>query len=172
MRYRCDASGRGLWMQISIFPTHIRASKVLIPGLKSRHNPMAEQHRSKIRAARHARVESLQPSRRRMFFWVILAVLSLRPVWAADPRNIAPATQIDQYNAQVPKTIVELQQFRDTTSIKILAPGGQQGVATLINLNPDINIWYLLELNWHAGATPAAYHLENPYPKRQQASPG
>jgi hypothetical protein len=129
---------------------------------------MAEQPRSKIRAARLARVESLHSSRRRMFFWVMLAALCLRPVWAADSRDIAPATQIDQYNAQVPKTIVELQQFRETQSIRIPAPVGQQGVATLSNLNPDINIWHLLELNWHAGATPAAYHLENPYPKRQR----
>ena len=155
-------------MQIFIFPTHNRASKVLMPGLKSRHYPMAEQQKSKIRAARHARVVSLHPSRRSMFFGVFLAMLSLQPVWAADPRNIAPANQIDQYNAQVPKTIVELQQLRDTKSIKISGPGGQQGVATLINLNPDINVWYLLELNWHAGATPTAYHLENPYPKRQR----
>jgi hypothetical protein len=52
--------------------------------------------------------------------------------------------------AVAPGTILDLQPFRQSQ--------GREGVATLINLNPNINVWYLLTI----GET--AWHLENPDP--------
>jgi hypothetical protein len=77
------------------------------------------------------------------------------------PRKI----QVEEYNAEVPKTILELQQFRQTTSIHIRSKGGREGVATLVNLNPAINVWYLLKVAWKDEARVETYHLENPRPQ-------
>lgn len=76
-----------------------------------------------------------------------------------------PKNQVEEYNAEVPKTILELQQFRQTNSIHIRSKGGREGVATLVNLNPAINVWYLLKVAWKNGARELAYHLENPKPQ-------
>ncbi len=69
--------------------------------------------------------------------------------------------------ADRPKTIIDLQPFRTTTSIRIKDAGGKEGLATLINLNPAINSWYLLRLNWGGGAPEEAYHLQNARPRTQ-----
>lgn len=61
--------------------------------------------------------------------------------------------QKKQYDADVPKTIIELQQFRQTTSI-----GTRDGVVTLIDLNPAIHVWYVLKIG------DRAWHLENANP--------
>lgn len=53
--------------------------------------------------------------------------------------------------AEAPRTIVDLQAFRQTSSIP--------GVATLINLNPAINTWFLLNVDRND------WHLENPKPR-------
>ena len=45
--------------------------------------------------------------------------------------------------------------------------GGPEGRATLINLNPHINAWYLLQINGRGGASSEAYHLENADPLNQ-----
>jgi hypothetical protein len=71
---------------------------------------------------------------------------------------------VREYTADLPKTILELQQFRQTQSIPIRSKAGREGVATLVNLNPSINAWYVLELRWSDGAPARAYHLENPNP--------
>jgi len=76
-----------------------------------------------------------------------------------------PGSQVGEYNAEVPKTIVELQQFRETTSIHVKSRAGREGVATLVNLNPAINVWYLLRIAWNSGAREQTYHLENPEPQ-------
>ena len=65
-----------------------------------------------------------------------------------------------------PETILELQQFRSARSVRIAAHDGRQGVATLIDLNPTINVWYLLQVAWTDSS--AAYHLENPRPETQK----
>ncbi len=75
--------------------------------------------------------------------------------------------QASQYNAEVPKTIVELQQFRQTNSIRIVTKDGRQGVAALLDLNPQIGAWYVLNVAW-AGSPEASYHLENPKPATQK----
>jgi hypothetical protein len=78
-------------------------------------------------------------------------------------RADAPASQVAQYNAEVSKTILELQQFRQTSSIRIRSAAGKDGIATLVNLNPDINVWYLLTVAW-SGVSETSWHLENPNP--------
>ncbi len=75
---------------------------------------------------------------------------------AADPKD-----------SQEPKTIVDLQPFRETSSIRGKEADGPESGATLINLNPHINAWYLLQLNGRAGASSEAYHLENADPVNQ-----
>jgi len=64
-------------------------------------------------------------------------------------------------------TILELQRFRRADSIPIKAKDGRQGNATLINLNPAINAWYVLEVAW-TGTSTASYHLENPKAEAQK----
>ncbi len=69
-----------------------------------------------------------------------------------------------EYDADVPKTILDLQQFRQTNSIHIESRQGRKGIATLINLNPAINAWFLLKVAWNGGASEVAFHLENGEP--------
>ncbi len=90
---------------------------------------------------------------------LIAAGPSQQPPQNHASQNHASQYQASQYEADVPKTIVELQQFRQSTSIRIRSKTGKEGVATLINLNPSINSWYLLKLAWNGAET--AYHLEN-----------
>lgn len=73
------------------------------------------------------------------------------------------AAQRAEYAAQAPKTVVQLQAFRRTSSIGL----GSAGQATLVDLNPRINAWFLLTLE-RPGAAAQSYHLENPQPLRQQ----
>jgi hypothetical protein len=75
--------------------------------------------------------------------------------------------QWTQYEIAEPKSIVELQKFRQTNSSHIRSAKGDEGMATLINLNPTINAWYLLKLAWQNG-TEFSYHLENPAPRSQK----
>jgi hypothetical protein len=93
-----------------------------------------------------------------LFFWALLSVANSQP----------PQKQVDEYNARTPKTVIELQQFRKTSSTAIRKGTGQAGSATLINLNPKLNTWYLLLIQWIEGDSVATYHLENPAPKSQK----
>ena len=69
--------------------------------------------------------------------------------------------------AEAPKTILELQQFRQSSSIHVRSKAGKEGTATLVNLNPAINAWYLLKLGWN-GAPEVSYHLENANPRARR----
>jgi len=80
------------------------------------------------------------------------------------------AAQTEEYLADVPKSIVELQQFRTATRLAIAGPGGSHGQATLVQLNPRINAWLLLTLDWGARGGRLSYHLENPEPREQHIS--
>jgi hypothetical protein len=73
-----------------------------------------------------------------------------------------------EHDANLPRTILELQQFRQTSSIHIESKAGRRGIATLVNLNPAINAWYLLRVAWNDGGAQAAFHLENPEPRKQR----
>jgi hypothetical protein len=86
---------------------------------------------------------------------------------AQEPDGARLARQAAAYAADVPKTIVELQPFRTSESAPVRAPDGRTVTATLINLNPRINSWFLLQLDWGDRRKPSAYHLENPRPREQ-----
>jgi hypothetical protein len=73
----------------------------------------------------------------------------------------ADDAQRRQYDAVAPKTIIELQPFRATQKLILPGAGGRQLTATLIDLNPNIHVWYLLTLDW-GNTQPSSYHLENP----------
>ena len=90
------------------------------------------------------------------------------PCRAAGKEDLPAKNQPDAYVSQAPKTIVELQPFRETSSIKIKGARGEEGLATLINLNPNINVWYLLQLHWRDGTPEEAYHLANNRPQTQR----
>ena len=72
------------------------------------------------------------------------------------------AEQRIQYEDNAPKTILELQQFRTTTQLGLQRAKGATGIATLTNLNPETNAWYLLSLDWAGRYPRKQYHLENP----------
>jgi len=69
-----------------------------------------------------------------------------------------------EYASDNPKSIVELQPNRRTTLIAIKDGDGADGTATLINLNPAINVWYLLTLTWMGTDEALSYHLTNADP--------
>ena len=86
-------------------------------------------------------------------------------------RQAAPSeSRLREYDAEVPKTILELQQFRETQTIRIRSNAAREGLATLINLNSSINAWYLLTVSWNDGKPARAYHLENPSPRGRTLS--
>lgn len=78
----------------------------------------------------------------------------------------APPEQVLQYAADVPKTVLELQQFRRSSELGIAGAHGRRGKATLIDLNPQFGVWYLLVLDWGEDDR-RYYHLENAAPDSQ-----
>jgi len=95
---------------------------------------------------------------RRCRYWVRLFVILLVSIGTPIPR--------DPSASAAPESIVGLQPFLQSSSIEIKNAEGSRGLATLINLNPSINAWYLLLLD--RGAAAESYHLENADPKRQR----
>ncbi len=95
----------------------------------------------------------------------ILAVAAEGPGAGIDDREAA-ASQWTEYQADVPKSIVELQPFRSTAST-VFQMSGDRVVATLINLNPRVNTWFLLTLRFGSGQRSESYHVENPRPDTQ-----
>ncbi len=83
--------------------------------------------------------------------------------------RISEDTQASEYQQDAPKTILQLQQFRESTFIHIRTAQGREGVATLINLNPTVNMWYVLTVT-SGGTTEASYHLENRAPSSQRVA--
>ncbi len=86
-------------------------------------------------------------------------LICVAPETATEPDN-----PVAQYNSEAPKTILELQQFRQRSTMPIRSGHGDAGVATLINLNPSINSWYLLGLSWKGASAETYWHLQNPRP--------
>src|SRR5689334_8595534 len=91
--------------------------------------------------------------------WISWASIPIDPTVA---RQEELAQQRIQYDDDSPKTILELQRFRATTRVALKRADGVGGFATLVNLNPAINSWYLLTLSWTGTDSPTHYHLENP----------
>ncbi len=97
---------------------------------------------------------------------MILASIGGAPSFWAENQGKPPFSSPHEVSP-VSKTIVDLQPFRETSSIKIKGAEGKEGTATLTNLNPGINAWYLLRLNW-PGVPEENYHLENAHPRTQR----
>ena len=79
----------------------------------------------------------------------------------------APQTQWTQYQTDAPKSILELQPFRSVERVALDGAGAGRGTATLVKLNPTVNVWFLLMLDV-PGVTTRTYHLENPRPLEQR----
>ncbi|HAM51772.1 MAG TPA: hypothetical protein DCP92_14215 [Nitrospiraceae bacterium] len=91
--------------------------------------------------------------------WVCIGVFLLAFSWVF--------VLYDPLASAGPETILDLQPFRQTSSIEIKDAQGSKGLATLINLNANVNAWYLLRLDWRGGVT-ESYHLENADPEKQR----
>ena len=78
----------------------------------------------------------------------------------------------DIEGVSAPQTILDLQPFRRTTSTVLTDATGRRGAATLIELNPNINAWFLLRLDWENPSETHTYHLENPDPRGTHVSLG
>jgi hypothetical protein len=63
-------------------------------------------------------------------------------------------------------TVLDLQPFKQTTTLAI-ERAGVKGTAALTNLNPRVNAWYLLAVDWTSAAATEYFHLENPAPLHQ-----
>jgi hypothetical protein len=100
---------------------------------------------------------SARQLRRRLFVLAAAWLSALVAGGAAAGDDAARlATQWQQYEAERPKTLVELQPFRNVTSMP---------AATLTQLNPGVNVWWIFETG--AAGAPRRYHLENPAPATQ-----
>jgi hypothetical protein len=64
------------------------------------------------------------------------------------------------------RSILDLQPARQVTTVAA-GNADARGTATLFNLNPRINSWYVLALDWEGTGTAAYFHLENPAPLHQ-----
>jgi hypothetical protein len=85
---------------------------------------------------------------------------------ATDGESAAQGKQVAGGELAVPRSIVELQQSRQTSSNALQSASGPRATVTLVNLNPTINAWYVLKVLWKDGSE-ASYHLENPQPRAQ-----
>lgn len=66
------------------------------------------------------------------------------------------------------KNLIDLQSFKQNMTIEFKNSQENKGKATLINLNPAINIWYTLHIEWPNSKENNIYHLENVDPKKQK----
>ncbi len=101
-----------------------------------------------------------------------VTVLLFSGLWVSSCSGAAgegrpPKSQPEGNPSTLPKTIVEIQPFRETNSIEIKGAQGEDGLATLTDLNPAIGAWYLLRLKWRKDAAEEVYHLENASPRTQ-----
>ena len=65
------------------------------------------------------------------------------------------------------RTIVALQPSRQTSTVTLDSARGEPVQATLVNLNPAINAWFVLALDDPGRKRSTAYHLENANPQQQ-----
>ena len=107
-----------------------------------------------------------QPSTRLALAVLVHAMLlaGIPGSFAADPVAPAPAPLRPST-----RTIVDLQPFRSEARVPVQRADNVAGDATLVNLNPQVNAWFLLTLDWGAARPREVYHLENARPARTLA---
>ena len=93
-------------------------------------------------------------------------VLLLCPLRSAIAETYGTPSASNEHATEIPKSIVELQFLRTETRAPIERADGTPGIAILINLNPNINAWYLLTLAWVSPSHEQHYHLESPTRER------
>lgn len=86
---------------------------------------------------------------------------------SAQPEE-APPAQWAQYQADAPKSILELQPFRTVQQVELEGAGVGHGSATLVDLNPTVHVWFLLTLQAPGSVAARTFHLENPRPLEQR----
>ncbi|HMK87589.1 MAG TPA: hypothetical protein VK437_16620 [Steroidobacteraceae bacterium] len=96
----------------------------------------------------------------------IFGLCSLSPPMSmADiPPTDEAKAQWAEYAAVEPKTILALQPFRQASRIDLTALGPTLQSAALINLNPQINAWFVLTVRASGAEPEASFHIENPDP--------
>jgi hypothetical protein len=95
-------------------------------------------------------------------------MLLIAKSWEGSTRGMAaPNSGTIEHAVDQSRSIVDLQPFRQTSSNRIKSDAGIQGTVTLLNLNPAVNAWYVLEVDWQDGSK-ASYHLENPHPRTEK----
>ena len=96
-----------------------------------------------------------------------LARLSLATLLAAGASGAAPPEPSAETAAPPPSmTAVDLQPFRTEVAVAVRRGDDIAGSATLTNLNPNVNAWFVLTLDWGAAAPSESFHLENAQPDR------
>jgi hypothetical protein len=90
---------------------------------------------------------------------VTRAVASLALAMLAAAAASEPAAPPE--SAASALTIVDLQPFRTQAALAVRRDDDAPGTATLVNLNPYVNSWFLLTLDWEAGGQSESFHLEN-----------
>ncbi|MDE3081443.1 MAG: hypothetical protein KGI94_15575 [Paracoccaceae bacterium] len=66
------------------------------------------------------------------------------------------------YQAVKPKSVLDLQPFRETTTAKLSSGAG----LSFVSVNPNVNAWFLATIE-ASGADPVSYHIENPHARTQ-----
>jgi hypothetical protein len=105
-----------------------------------------------------------------MYARIVLALLTgpaVAGLAAAEAPPEPEPARLAEYQARRPKSVTELQIFRRSEAIAARRARGKPGRATLTNLQPHVNAWFLLTLAW-PGAAAETYHLENPDPSGQR----
>jgi hypothetical protein len=93
------------------------------------------------------------------------SLLAREGATAAD-RSLAPDETTAAVAGGTPKSVLDLQLFRQVASGHVESEKGVPGTATLINLDPSVNARYLLRVAWQDGSE-SSYDLENPQPGSQ-----
>ena len=95
-----------------------------------------------------------------IFVLACTRLLLMAKSWESSTERMeSPEFRTAQPKSDVQMSILDLQPFRQASSIKIKSNTGNQGTATLVNLNPAVNSWYLLEVDWQGGSK-SSYHLK------------
>ena len=113
-------------------------------------------------------------ARARSIYCGVTALLFGTSSFALQPEVPPPdvlARQQAQFDANISKTILELQPFRNESQVTTTSANGVKGTATLVNLNPYVGTWYLLSLDWGSAGKPTQYHLESPHPQSLRLAP-
>ena len=101
----------------------------------------------------------------------LLAVIALGSMLCVSAAAEAPrAERLSEYQRSQPKSVIALQQFRTTLETPIRDSAMNPGAASLTNLNPHINTWFLLSIEWESAGSVDSYHLENAFPDRQRVA--